>query len=68
MPEFKGRKFLMISLSSLLMLSGCASATGCLGWKPIRTSASDLQVISDSLVNQILEHDEYGAKACGWAP
>ena len=31
-------------------------------------AVGDIDVISDSLVDQVLAHDETGAKLCGWKP
>jgi hypothetical protein len=62
---------MMQSLGFLLLLVVTACAPGlkgdpCDGWKPIRPEAADVDVISDSLAEQILQHDEFGASVCGW--
>jgi len=54
----------------MLAASGCASGPidPCGIFKPIRPAAADLDVISDRLVEQLLEHNEAGAAACDWMP
>lgn len=49
-------------------VSACQTTgpTDCDGFKPIRPTVNDARIISDSLVRQILEQNEYGAKQCGW--
>ena len=48
--------------------TSCASghATNCAGWKPIRPTSQDANIMSDALVDQIVEHNEFGARVCGW--
>ncbi|AVX04362.1 hypothetical protein MXMO3_01837 [Maritalea myrionectae] len=48
------------------LLSGCATVTGnfCDVADPIRPSVSDDFTIGTQ--RQILAHNEYGARACGW--
>ena len=57
------------SLVCLLLLAatGCAPGPGtmCDGWRPIRPEASDVEIVSDSLAEQILGHNEHGASVCG---
>lgn len=50
--------------------SGCqAPATsGCEWTRPIRPTAQDVDLISDSLVDQILAHNLAGQRICGWKP
>lgn len=54
------------------LASGCqgtaATTSGCEWVKPIRPTAEDVSVISDSLVNQLLAHNLAGAELCGWEP
>lgn len=38
----------------------------CYGWQPIWPTSLDMSVISDSLVTQLLSHNEYGVRTCGW--
>jgi hypothetical protein len=38
----------------------------CDGWSPIRPTRADTQTMSDRLVEQVLAHNEHGAKVCGW--
>lgn len=59
----------------LLMLSASAFAAGCTttgsdttGFRPIRPTAQDVEVISDSLARQILEHNAHGERVHGWRP
>lgn len=51
-------------------LAGCATNDGnlCDGWKPIIVSESDMKTMSDSTKRQILSHNEFGEKRCGWKP
>jgi len=54
------------SLAILIAVSSCAG--GCAGIKPIRPLESDIEVISDDLVQDILDHNDYVEKRCGWTP
>jgi hypothetical protein len=50
---------------------GCApgveTRTGsCDLFAPIRPTADDVAAISDSLVTQLVTHNETGARLCGW--
>lgn len=38
----------------------------CGPWKPIYVSSDD--VLTDSTAKAVLQHDETGAKLCGWKP
>lgn len=54
-------------------VTGCAAGlattdTACSGFKPIRPAAVDIERMSDGLVGQVLDHNEFGARACGWRP
>lgn len=40
--------------------------TGCVAFDAIRPEPADIEVISDSLVDQILIHNEVGHRRCGW--
>lgn len=42
--------------------------SGCHWTKPIRPKPSDLDTMSDSLVEQILSHNETGIRRCRWQP
>ncbi len=67
--------FLALS-ASVAFLSGCATSPDpCAGWKPIRPASTsavkgvgDVDVISGSLTDQILAHNTFGMKQCGWTP
>lgn len=64
---------MMQSLACLLLLVATACAPGlkgdpCDGWKPIRPTTEDVDRMSDSLATQILQHDEFGMRMCGWEP
>lgn len=39
----------------------------CEGWSPIYIEESDSSKISESLSRQLLTHNLYGAKLCGWS-
>lgn len=56
-------------VAMLITVSGCASSTpvvnsGCEWTKPIYPTAHDADIISDSLVTQILEFNDTRAKIC----
>ena len=63
-------------LPLILLLDGCAMKAGPVapvvtdygcGWvKPIYVSRDD--VLTDGTARQIKDHDETGAKVCGWKP
>ena len=56
-------------LGLLGLLGGCTSQPDpCAGWVPIRPEAADLDAISDGLTEQILAHNQFGERACGWQP
>ena len=57
------------TLATLMLISvsiaGCATSVGTCDWgKPIRPSRSD--VLTRQTANQILAHNETGARLCGW--
>lgn len=54
-------------------VAGCAAGratteAACSGFKPIRPTTADVGAISDKLAGQILDHNAFGARACGWRP
>lgn len=53
-------------LGVALWLSGCQTVGSSDGFRPIRPTAQDVEVISDSLARQILEHNEHGAAIGAW--
>lgn len=57
-----------IAIIFALALVGCASTAGdfCLVSSPIRPSSSDS--LTDGTGRQVLAHNEYGEKVCGWRP
>lgn len=56
-------------LALLSLLAGCATSPDpCAGWAPIRPEAADVDALSDSLSDQILAHNTFGERACGWKP
>jgi hypothetical protein len=58
----------LLALALAIAVSGCASTgpvNNCDGFRPIRPSREDIDVISDRLAEDILEHNEYYAKTCG---
>lgn len=67
---------LLATLPLALLLAGCATTAGvvkpevvdngCSWAKPIIVSGDD--VLTDGTAKQILEHDQTGAKVCGWKP
>ena len=62
----------MGKIASILavFLSGCTTYGGsfCDNSKAIRPDAKDVEVISNSLTNQLTAHNEKGAGLCGWKP
>ncbi|SDT97286.1 hypothetical protein SAMN05428979_0827 [Stappia sp. ES.058] len=60
------RWVLLISMSSIA--SGCVTATGdfCDTARPLRPSMQD-NVTVDTMA-QIVAHNRFGAKHCGWTP
>jgi hypothetical protein len=58
-------------LFALMVLTSCATPpppSPCVGWAPIRPEASDFDTMSDALVEQLLAHNAFGQKQCGWKP
>ena len=57
----------MLALIVMIAATGCASSVSdyCLIAKQITPTKADVEVISDELVTQILEHDETYLKLCG---
>ena len=57
-----------------LSLVGCTEKIyitqdlGCSYFRPIRPTAADVEVISQSLADQVLAHNEVGQSRCGWVP
>lgn len=51
-------------------IAGCATTTApgdfCLVAKPIRPSVDD--TVTDGTKRQIVAHNTYGARSCGWRP
>lgn len=60
----------MLAVPLFLALCACSTTSGdpCAGFKPIRPEIADNAVISLQLVEQLLVHNETGAKLCGWKP
>jgi hypothetical protein len=60
----KGRAVGILVLGGLL--AACSSTAGdfCLVSAPIRPSAQDS--LTDGTARQVLAHNEYGARTCGW--
>jgi hypothetical protein len=49
-----------------ILAAGCAQSDPC-GWAgPIYPTADDVQAVSASLARQLLNHNETGARVCGW--
>lgn len=61
-------KLTALTLSLFLALSACTSTSGdpCAGFNVMRPTINDTAVISPSLVDQILAHNETGKRLCGW--
>jgi hypothetical protein len=51
-------------LCGLILIGGCATSDPC-GWaQPIRPSVAD--VLTEGTARQLLNHNETGARVCGW--
>jgi hypothetical protein len=50
------------------LLAGCSTTAGdfCIVSHPIRPSSSDS--LTEGTARQVLAHNEYGARVCGWRP
>lgn len=65
---------IILALLGLLALAGCGARAMqdqlvfCDGAEPIRPGKGETARLSPSLVDQIHQHNEVGAKACGWQP
>ncbi|MES0040006.1 hypothetical protein [Mesorhizobium sp. M0091] len=57
-----------IALAVFMAIAGCTTIGGsfCAVEHPIRLSAEAIAALSDGEVNQVLAHNEKGAKLCGW--
>lgn len=60
---------LWLIVAAMLTVTGCENGSvvksGCEWSRPIYPTKADVDVISDSLVTQIVEHNETRAKICG---
>ncbi len=58
----------MLLLAMPLFASACVtgSADRCDGFKPIRPTPADVDQVSTELARQILDHNTFGSRACGW--
>ena len=60
-------KRLILASLVVLLLSACASTGSfCDVSDPIRPSSQD--VLSEGTARQILTHNQFGARICGWRP
>lgn len=57
-------------LALMLVVTSCASGRDewCLLNRPQRPSAAEIAAMSDERVAEVLGHNRYGAKRCGWRP
>ena len=57
-----------LMLAAATLVAGCSQTSGnqCDGWRPIRPTASDVRVVSQTLADEMLEHNEYGVKLGCW--
>ncbi|HEV2570930.1 MAG TPA: hypothetical protein VGU72_04270 [Beijerinckiaceae bacterium] len=60
-------KYLALALliASASLMNGCATDP-CAGWRPINPSRQD--ALTDGTADQVLSHNRFGAKQCGWLP
>lgn len=63
--SFRGACSALVLMAPLI---GCQATTSdsCVGWRPIRPTQKDVQIISDKLAADILSHNEHGKDICGW--
>ncbi len=58
----------LLVLTMLPCISGCtivgAAADPCVGWKPLLVHDDDK--MTPLTERQVLDHNEHGAKECGW--
>ena len=50
-------------------LAGCEttnSGTACAGWAPIVITQMDMLTMDEGTKRQIVGHNEFGEKVCGW--
>lgn len=55
----------------LLLLTGCADGPAqginvCGPWQPILVTETELSMLSDETVRQIVAHNEVGERLCNW--
>jgi hypothetical protein len=53
-------------IGASVWMGGCATSN-CAGWGAIRPTKKDVQVMSDRLAGDILEHNEFGVKQHCWS-
>ena len=60
----------ILAILAILALSACCRSEPdtCGPWSPIRPTSADLNVVSETLMDQILAHDRVGQDICGWSP
>lgn len=52
----------VLLIAAALVLSGCASASNCAGWRPINPSSKERLTVGTK--RQILAHNEFWEKQC----
>jgi len=57
-----------LAVLALTMLAGCATTAGnfCDVGRQMHPTDKDVDTMSDQLVEDVLSHNNYGARACGW--
>ena len=62
----------LIAFLLLLVVTGCASGRVtddfCLTVQPLRFTQKTIDAMTDDEVADVLKHNEFGAKRCGWMP
>lgn len=56
-------------MAALTLSSGCVmggAGDACAGWKPVRLDAATIDAMTDRDAADVLAHNEFGAKVCGW--
>lgn len=60
-------------LGTLMLMSVCLAGcettnkgAACAGWKPIIVTQIDMLTMDEGTKRQIVAHNEFGEKVCGW--
>lgn len=59
-------KMKYLILATTILMIGCSSTVSCDGFKKFSLSPEDKAVISRDLKEDLVVHNMFGAKTCGW--